>query len=147
MIAENIPYTIDEENQKVYFSFFIKSPENCITQKDIDAIGQLNLWKIYQEHWCDGNPSQTIYYDDDTFLNVQSWVWENWDSIGGLSFFPISDHVYENAPYEEISKNEYERLLSLFPDDINWSRLPEFEKDDTTTGTQEFACSGGQCDL
>lgn len=145
MIDQNIPYVISGD--KAIFSFPIKSPENCVVAKNMATIEQLELWKIYQEHWCDGNPSQTIYYTDDSFLEMCNWVWKNWDKIGGLSFFPIGDHVYSNAPYQETTKEQYEEAIDKFPKSINWNKLKEFEKDDATTSSGEFACAGGKCEL
>jgi ribonucleoside-diphosphate reductase alpha chain len=144
LIDQGVPYSEDEF--KYYFHFPLKAPDNAICAEDIDAMYQLKLWKVYRDHWCDGNPSQTIYYDDSTFLKIQAWVWENFDSIGGLSFFPISDNVYKNNPFNEITKAEYEKMLSEFPK-IDWSKLSDYEKSDETTGSQEFACAGGACEI
>lgn len=146
MKDQGIPHV--SSGDKTIFSFVVKSPENCITTRDMGAMEQLKLWKIYREHWCDGNPSQTIYYNDDEYFAIAQWVWDNWDSIGGLSFFPRveSDTVYENAPYEEIDEEEYEKLSSAFPN-IDWSKLKEYEKQDETTSSQEFACIGGACEV
>jgi len=146
LISQRVPYVL--KGEKAVFSFPIKSPEGAICARDIGSISQLELWKTYRDYWCDGNPSQTIYYTDDSFLDVQSWVWKNWDSIGGLSFFPLDDTIYdkEAQPYLEITKEEYEKYLSEFPE-INWSILSDFEKEDTTQMQTEYACSGGKCEL
>ena len=145
MAQLGIPYVVAGE--KAIFSFPVASPEGAITTREMGAMDQLELWKIYHDHWCEGNPSQTIYYTDDTFLAVQDWVWKNWDSIGGLSFFPLDDNVYENAPYEEITKEEYEKLVEEFPKDIQWEGLQEVEKEDGTQRETEYACSGQRCEL
>lgn len=144
MINEGIPYV--EENDKVIFSFYIKSPKHSVLQKDMNALSQLELWKIYKENWCDGNPSQTVYYTDDEFFSVADWIWLNWDLIGGLSFFPKDDHIYDNAPLEEITKEEYELQIKTFPD-INWDKLPDYEITDNTTSSQILACSGDSCEI
>lgn len=148
MIAEGIPYV--EDDDKYVFTFYVKSPDHSVIQKDIGAIKQLELWKIYKEHWCDGNPSQTIYYTNDDYFAVADWLWTNWDLVGGLSFFPYtdgSDGVYVNAPLEEITAEEYQAGVNSFPSNIDWDRLHEFEYEDTTTGSQEFACASGGCEL
>jgi len=144
MIREGIPYVL--RGEKAIFSFPIRSPEGSVCTRDMGAIEQLELWKIYREHWCDGNPSQTIFYTDDSFLDVQAWVYKHWDIIGGLSFFPLDDYVYdkEAQPYLEITKEEYEESLASFPA-VSWESFHEDE--DVTTGSQELACSGGQCEL
>ena len=146
MISQGIPY-VKTPGEKVLFEFPIKSPEGAILQKDIHSIQQLELWKIYREHWCDGNPSQTIYYTEDSFLDVQAWLYKNWDILGGLSFFPVDDHVYENAPYEEITEEEYQKRLDAFPSYIAWETLKDIEKEDGTSTIQEFACAGGKCEF
>ena len=145
MISEGVPYT--EYQGKYIFHFPLKAPEGSITSKDTTALGQLKLWKTYRDFWCEGNPSQTIYYTDDEFFEIADWIWKNWDSIGGLSFFPKSDHVYDYAPYEEITEEKYQELVKDFPDSIDWNRLSEFESSDKTQGAMEPACAGGACEV
>jgi len=146
LISQGVPHAI--RGEKAIFSFPIKSPEGAICARDIGPLKQLELWKTYREYWCDGNPSQTIYYTDDSFLDVQSWVWKNWDSVGGLSFFPLDDYVYDREiqPYLEINQEDYQKYLAEFPD-IAWDKLVDFEEEDGTQGQTEYACQGGQCDL
>ncbi len=145
MIDQKIPYV--DDGDKYVFEFYVESPEHAVIQKDIGAMKQLELWSIYKKYWCDGNPSQTVYYKEDEFLTVAEWVWKNWDEVGGLSFFPHSDDIYANAPLQEITKEEYEEKIKNFPKNIDWSKLIEYEVEDTTTGTQEFACAGGKCEI
>jgi len=147
MISEGVPHVVSGE--KVVFSFPVKSPEGSICAREMGAIQQLEIWKTYYDYWCDGNPSQTVYYTDDEFLDLQSWVWKNWDSVGGLSFFPLDDFVYDKAtqPYLEVTEEEYLEALERFPKDINWDSLPEYEAEDNTTSSQEMACQGGSCEL
>ena len=148
MMDEGIPYV--EDGEKYIFSFYIKAPEHSLVQKDVGALKQLELWKIYKMYWCEGNPSCTVYYTDDDYFAIADWVWKNWDIVCGLSFFPYTDAsegVYKNAPLEEITKEEYEEYMKTFPKKINWDRLPEYEKEDATTSSQEYACQGGACEL
>ena len=145
MIDEGIPYVLSGD--KVIFSFPIRSPEGATFKSRVGAMKQLEIWKMYQDNWCDGNPSCTIYYTDDEFLSIQAWVWENWDSIGGLSFFPVDDNVYENQPFEELTKMEYKEMMNKFPSDINWQRISEFEFDDNREMEIATACAGGACEL
>lgn len=144
MIDQGVPHQL--RGDKTYFAFPMSSPCGAIIQQDMDAISQLELWKIYQRYWCDGNPSQTIYYTDDTFPDVQSWVWKNWDRIGGLSFFPVDNNIYDIMPYNPISEEEYNKLSSEFPV-IDWTKLKDYESTDHTTSSQELNCSGGACEL
>jgi len=145
MIDEGIPYV--EDGEKYIFSFFIKSPKSSVCGSDITAMEQLEIWKVYRNTFCDGNPSQTIYYTDDEYFAIADWIWKNWDDVGGLSFFPKDDHIYENAPYETISKDEYNELVETFPKEIQWNRLPEFETEDGTQRETELACMGGACEI
>jgi ribonucleoside-diphosphate reductase alpha chain len=147
MIDQGVPYV--RRGEKVVFTFPTASPEGSTTARSVGALDQLELWKIYRDYWCEGNPSQTIYYTDDEFLDVQSWVWKNWDIIGGLSFFPLDDTVYdkEAQPYLEITKEEYEEALANFPTEIQWDKLVDYEQEDGTQLETEWACSGGNCDI
>lgn len=145
MIDSGIPYI--EEGEKYVFEFFIKSPEHSVCNSSMSASDQLNVWKVYRNEFCDGNPSQTIYYTDNEYFTVADWVWNNWNDIGGLSFFPKDDHVYENAPLEAISKEKYDECLQSFPNSIQWDRLPEYEQEDTTQQEVTLACAGDQCEV
>lgn len=145
MKDQGIPYAISGD--KVLFAFPIKSPDHSYKQSDLGAMKQLEIWKIYRDVWCDGNPSQTIYYTDDEFLDIQSWIWKNWKSIGGLSFFPVDDNVYDNNPYEKITAETYLKLLSEFPDKIEWSDIKKYEFDDNSTNEVAAGCAGGACEL
>jgi len=129
------------------FSFPVKSPKTSTTVKQVGAMEQLALWKAYQNHWCEHKPSITVYYTDDEFLQVSQWIWENFDLCSGISLLPYSDHVYQQAPYEEIDANQYKELVKAMPKDINWNDLENFEQEDNTTGSQELACVGGACEI
>jgi ribonucleoside-triphosphate reductase len=129
------------------FSFPSKSPEGCTTVRQVGAMEQLKLWKAYQDHWCEHKPSITVYYTDDEFLEVAQWIWDNFETVSGISLLPYSDHVYQQAPYEDITQEKYEELLKAMPVDVNWDDLENFEKEDNTTGSQELACVGGACEI
>lgn len=129
------------------FSFPIKSPENALFRKDLTALEQLELWLIYKKHWTEHNPSVTISVREHEWLEVGAWVYRNFDYMTGVSFLPYSDHVYKQAPYQECTKEEYEELLAKMPKDIDWSLLQNYEKEDTTVGTKELACTGDSCTL
>jgi len=129
------------------FSFPVESPQGCTTVKQVGAMEQLKLWKAYQNHWCEHKPSITVYYTDDEFLEVAQWIWDNFDLCSGISLLPYSDHVYQQAPYEDIDAEKYEELLAAMPVNVDWSALEQFEQDDNTTGSQELACVGGACEI
>ena len=131
----------------VVFSFPVKSPKDSVTVKQVGAMEQLKLWKAYQEHWCEHKPSVTIYYTDSEFLQVSQWIWDNFDMCSGISLLPTSDHIYQQAPYEAINEDQYNKLAAEMPTNIDWEHLSQFEQEDNTTGSQELACVGGACEI
>lgn len=142
------PCEDDVMNPNVYvFSFPMKAPDGAQVTKQVGAMHQLKLWKAYQDFWCEHKPSITVYYKDSEFLEVGNWIWNNFDSVSGISFLPHSDHVYQQAPYEEISKEQYEKLSAEMPIGVDWSQLANYEADDNTAGTQTLACAGGVCEV
>jgi len=148
MMSKGFPCEDDVTNSNVLvFSFPIKSPEASTFVSDLTALKQLEVWKIYQDYWTHHKPSCTIYYTDKEYLGVGDWVYNNFKSISGVSFLPHTDHIYAQAPYQEISQEKYEQLVSEMPAEFDWADLTDFEKEDTTTGTQELACSGGACEI
>lgn len=149
MIDQGIPNEPDvtKPDDTVVFSFPQKAPQGAVTRDDIGAIEHLNLWKINQNAWCEHKPSITISVREDEWLDVGAWVYKNFNSISGVSFLPHSEHTYRQAPYQEISDNEYEEWLAKMPKNIDWTKLSEYEQEDTTTGSQEYACAAGFCEI
>jgi len=129
------------------FSFPMKSPDGAITRNDMSAIDQLEMWLTYQRCWCEHKPSITVTVRDNEWMRVGSWVYAHFDEVSGISFLPHSDHTYQQAPYQECSKEEYEELFGNMPYKIDWSKLSEYEKEDTSKGTNTFACSSGVCEI
>ena len=129
------------------FSFPIKAPKNSVTVSDVGAMQQLELWKAYQDYWCEHKPSITVYYTDDEFLDVCSWIWKNFDMCSGISLLPYSDHVYPQAPYTDASDEVLQELTDRMPKNVDWSGLEQYEKEDNTIGSQELACTGGACEI
>ena len=129
------------------FSFPQKSPEHAVFRKDMSAIEQLELWLTYQRHWCEHKPSITVSVKEEEWMSVGAWVYEHFDEMSGVSFLPFSDHVYKQAPYQDCTMEEYEALAAKMPKIVNWMDLAKYEKQDTTTGTQELACVAGGCEI
>lgn len=126
--------------------FPVKAPEGAICKDDIDAITQLEHWKIVKKHFTEHNPSVTVSVGDDEWLKVSNWVYENWDLVGGLSFLPRSNHVYQLAPYEAITKEKYEEMTKRLGD-LDFSKIVTYEKEDETEVKRELACVGGLCEI
>ena len=129
------------------FSFPVKSPAGAITRNDMTAIEQLEMWLTYQRSWCEHKPSVTISVRDSEWMSVGAFVYENFDEMSGVSFLPHSDHTYQQAPYQDCTKEEYEQLLAIMPNSIDWSELSEYEEEDNTAGSQTMACSGDVCEI
>ena len=133
-------------NDTTVFYFPIKAPKNAVVTKDLTAIEHLEMWKTYRENWTEHNPSVTVNIHEDEWLGVGAWVFDNFDSVGGISFLPASEHTYRQAPYQEITKEEYEEWLKKMPSRIDWNMLTLYETEDGTTGSQELSCVAGSCD-
>ena len=129
------------------FSFPVKGPAKGVYRKDMNALEQLNLWKIYQEHWCEHKPSITISVKEEEWMEIGAWVYGNFDMMSGVSFLPMSDHTYRQAPYQDCTKEQYDELFRKMPKNINWMKLQEYEEQDMTSGSQELACSAGSCEI
>ena len=126
------------------FSFPKQAPEGAVFASEQSGMEQLELWAKYQEHWCEHKPSITVYYRDSEFLEIGNWVYNNFDSISGISFLPYDEHSYAQAPYEQITEEEYNEMLKDFPTEFDWNLN---EEDDFTEGAQTLACVGNSCEL
>jgi ribonucleoside-diphosphate reductase alpha chain len=126
------------------FSFPQKAPKGAVMSASQTGMEQLELWDVYQKHWCEHKPSVTVYYRDSEFLDIGSWLYNNFDSCSGVSFLPFSEHSYEQAPYEEISREQYTEMKKKMPKSISWDIT---EHSDTTEGAQTLACTGGACEI
>ena len=149
MISQGIPAEPDvtKPDSTTVFSFPMKAPTGAVCREDMSAIEQLELWLTYQQHWCEHKPSVTITVKEHEWMEVGAWVYEHFDEVSGISFLPFSDYVYQQAVYQDISKEEYEEALSFMPKFIDWVKLQEFEKEDHTSGGRELACSAGVCEV
>jgi len=140
------PCVMKPDNTTV-FSFPVKSPDNAVTRNDMTAIEQLEMWLAYQRNWCEHKPSVTVSVKDDEWLDVGAFVYKHFDEMSGVSFLPYDGGTYQQAPYQDCTKGDYEELLAIMPDDIDWSELAEYEAEDNTAGMQTMACSGDVCEI
>lgn len=126
--------------------FPIKSPEGCVTRHDMTALDQLEWYKKIQTNWCEHNASMTCYVDDGEWFEVGNWVYKNWDIVNGISFLPKDNGKYKQAPYEEINEDKYLKLVENLPK-VDYSKLSQFELEDSTEGGKTYSCVGDRCEL
>ena len=142
----NEPDVMNASN--VVFSFPKKAPETTIMRDDWDAIENLKFWQHLQDNWCEHKPSVTVSVKEEEWMDVGAWVYRNFDSLSGVSFLPYDGGTYKQAPYQEISEEEYKTWTTeRMPKEVDWTKLMDFETFDNTTGSQELACTGGVCEI
>lgn len=138
---------VTKPDQTTVFYFPQKSPDGALTRRGLTAIEHLEIWKNIQEHWCEHKPSITVNVKEDEWLDVGAWVYKNFDVLSGVSFLPMDEHTYKQAPYQEITEAEYDEWMDRMPKSINWADLSFYETSDHTSGSQELACVSGVCDI
>ena len=149
MIDQGVPSEpcVMKPDTTTVFSFPMRSPSGSRLRNDLSAIEQLEIWLIYQEHWCEHKPSITVTVKEEEWLDVGAFVFKHFDKMSGVSFLPHSDHVYQQAPYQECTEDEYDAMLLKMKTRIDWSKLRDYESVDTTAGSQTMACSGDSCEI
>ena len=144
-------FPVEDENKKpettAVFSFPVKAPKGAITRHDMTAIEHLEIWRIYAEHWCEHKPSITVSVKENEWLEVGAFVYKHFDHMSGVSFLPMSEHIYEQAPYQDCTNTEYEKLLNSMPRSIDWKKLGDYERDDNTLSSQTLNCVGDFCEV
>jgi ribonucleoside-triphosphate reductase len=143
LAAKGVPYV--DTGTAWLFAFPVASPMGAVVRSDLNALAQLGYWLTFQRYWCDHNASSTIYVEPHLWPEVQDWVETFWGEIGGLSFLPKDNNSYENAPYEEITKEVYEKEVSRLPEGLDLQSIIEVV-DNSTLG-QDAACVGGFCEF
>jgi ribonucleoside-diphosphate reductase alpha chain len=148
MTACGIPSEPDVMNKSnTVFYFPVKSPLGSVTRNDLTATDTLEMWKDLQEHWCEHKPSVTVNVKEEEWMKVGAWVYDNFDIVSGVSFLPFDGGSYRQAPYQELTEDQYLEWVTKMPTEIDWTMLQHFEKEDTTTGSQDLACSSGVCEV
>ena len=142
----NAPCVMKPDTTTV-FSFPQKSPNKAVTRNDLSAIEQLETWLTYQRHWCEHKPSVTVTVRSDEWMEVGAFVYKHFDEMSGVSFLPHSDHTYQQAPYQDCTKDDYKKLSAIMPKSIDWSKLSEYEQEDNTIAMQNLACTGDVCEV
>ena len=132
----------------VVFYFAIKAPEGAVTRDKQTAIEALELWARLQENWCEHKPSATINVREDEWMDVGAWVYKRFDILSGVSFLPHDGGSYKQAPYQELTEEEYNQWVEDHPQpEFDWTKLQEYEHEDHTTASQELSCTGGVCEV
>jgi len=149
MKDQGIPNEPDafKPDQTTVFSFPMKAPDGAVCTKDMTAIEQLEMWLMYQRNWCEHKPSVTINVKSEEWLEVGAFVYKHFDEMSGVSFLPFNEHTYQQAPYQDCGKSDYDMLKSVMPKSIDWTKLSEYESEDNTSGSQTLACSGDSCEI
>ena len=149
MIDQGIPNEpcVMKPEQTTVFSFPMQSPEGSVTRWDMTAIDQLEMWLAYQRYFTCHKPSVTIDVLEHEWVSVGAWVYEHFEEMSGVSFLPRTEHTYQQAPYQDCTANDYVEAKRKMPSRIDWSKLTDYEKEDTTKGSQTMACVGGVCEL
>ena len=149
LIDQEFPYEdlIGKEDSTAVFLFPMKSPTGAITRKNISAKEHLTLWSIYANYWCEHKPSITVSVKENEWLNVGSFVYDNFDSMSGVSFLPLYEYTYKQEPYQDCTKEQYKELLDKMPTDVTWDEFSAYEKEDLTVGSQELACTADSCEV
>ena len=149
MMDQGIPNEPDvmKPEQTTVFSFPMKAPQGAVVTADMSAIEQLEMWLMYQRHWCEHKPSVTINVKKDEWFEVGAFVYRHFDEMSGVSFLPFNEHTYQQAPYQDCLPTDYHILLDKMPKVIDWSKLSNYEQEDNTAGSQTLACSGDSCEI
>ena len=149
MIDQGIPNEPDvmKPDATTVFSFPMQSPMGAVHTADMTALEQLEMWLMYQRHWCEHKPSVTINVKADEWFEVGAFVYKHFDEMSGVSFLPFNEHTYQQAPYQECLATDYHILLDQMPNNIDWDKLADYEKEDNTSGMQTMACSGDVCEM
>ena len=149
MRDQGIPNEADvmKPDATTVFSFPMQSPLGAVHTADMSALEQLEMWLMYQRHWCEHKPSVTINVKADEWFEVGAFVYKHFDEMSGVSFLPFNEHTYQQAPYQECTKEEYYEMLDMSPPKVDWALFDNYEVEDNTSGMQTMACSGDVCEM
>ena len=149
LMDQGFPYedATDKPDSMVVFSFPMKAPARAITRQDITAVEHLKLWKLYADNWCEHKPSITVSVQETEWLEIANFVYDNFNSMSGVSFLPMTKHTYKQAPYQDITEEQWHNALTEMPTSVAWESLAGYETEDTTAGSQEFACTANACEI
>lgn len=102
-----------EDHSTVVVSFPFAYPEGTVLANEMTAISQLETVKWLQEVWSDNSVSCTVYYRKEELPEIKKYLAKNYkNNHKSLSFLLHSEHGFKQAPYEEITKEEYDALVA-----------------------------------
>lgn len=140
------PCVMKGDTTTVFF-FPVKSPDTAVMRDEVSPRSHLDLWAMYNEHWAEHQVSITVSVKENEWVDTAGWVYDNFSRLSGISFLPMDGGTYKQAPYQECSKEDYQSLLARMPSELDWTKLTDYEQEDTTTGTRELACVGNSCEI
>ena len=127
-----------EDHTRAVVEFPCKSPETAVLASSMTAVEQLEWVKRMQTEWADNAVSVTVYYRKDELQSIKDWLAQNYNnSIKSASFLLHSEHNFPLPPYEEITSEMYEKLLSKIDFSVSLTRTAfggDLSLDDCSTG-------------
>ena len=143
LIKHGVPNEPDVSypDSQVVFSFPCKAPDGSVVTEQTGALDHLELWKTYHRHWTEHKPSVTVQVQDNKWVQVAAWVFENFDQVSGVAFLPRTSHSYKQAPYISITEEEYRERERAMPTELPWGELQESEDNVQV----EPACEAATC--
>jgi len=126
------------DHSTVVVSFPFSYPDNAVLASEVSAIDQLKVVKQIQTLWSDNSVSCTVYYKPEELPEIKKYLKRNYSTHHKtLSFLLHSEHGFKQAPFEEISKEQYEELVAKTTIITSVTGVVEFEG--------ESECVGGVC--
>ena len=145
-LGYNVEYVVNfdgsENHDTVVVEFPCETPDGALFADDMGVIKQLEMVKKLQEVWSDNAVSVTAYYSDSELVGLKKWLSENYENgIKSVSFLLRQKHGFKQAPYEEITKEQYEAKKLKVKPILN---ISHHIGDDTLEGIE---CEGGSCPI
>lgn len=149
-VCEELAYPIfpevgqdPEDPETLVVEFPVKAPEGEV-KADVNAIDQLETYKMFMENYVDHNASITVHVRDNEWEDVEEWLWDNWNTVVGISFLSYSDSFYDLMPYEEITEEEYQARVADM-ERFNPSLVSKYETEYLEREIDDAACESGIC--
>jgi ribonucleoside-triphosphate reductase len=155
-LNDNHPEILEDEffkpTQQAVISVPQRAPKGAVTRQEsaLDLLARVSkVWKEWVKAGHRGganknNVSTTVSIKKDEWEGVGEWMWDNRENFTALSVLPYDDHTYMQAPFEDITEEEYNALVSSLHS-IDLTKVVEF--DDNTNLSGEIACGGGGCEV